>query len=210
MVKQLLRASMVALFGAALLSGCDPAPSTHSYIDRKHGLAEGVRVVCWPLQGWGAFGTSNLLGWLMVPAYRGVGNAGELMSVQFIGPNRGEKLNACVSIKGGSFTVGEIRPGDVAYVVEGVAHAWTLHAVTRKAAVVCFGAGNLEVIAQAVMVAGAVPVIVADRGMEAKAAAIAERLGCGCAALPADLEAGQDVNDLYLRRGAAAVMKVIV
>ncbi|MDI3384015.1 toprim domain-containing protein [Xenophilus aerolatus] len=187
----------------------DLAPAAHAYIERKHGQVEGMRVVCWPLDGWGAFYSTNLLGWLMVPAYSSVGNAGGLMSVQFIGPNRGEKLNACVPIKGGSFTVGELRPGDVAYVVEGVAHAWTLNAVTYRAAVVCFGAGNLEVIAEAVMAAGAVAVIVPDRGMEVKAARIAERLGCRYAPLPADLPHGHDVNDLFIQRGAAAVLEVV-
>jgi hypothetical protein len=187
----------------------DPAPSTHGYIERKHGLAQGVRVVCWPLEGWGAFNSTNLLGWLMVPAYSGVGNGGKLMSVQFVGPNRGEKLNACVPIKGGSFTVGELRPGVVAYVVEGVAHAWTLNAVTHKAAVVCFGAGNLEIIAEAVMASGAVPVIVPDRGMEVKAGGIAQRLGCRWAPLPADLANACDVNDLFLMRGADAVREVV-
>ncbi|MGJ7570859.1 AAA family ATPase [Variovorax sp. RB2P76] len=187
----------------------DEAESDHGYITRKQGKPDGLRVVPWPLLGWGKFKGQSLLGWLMVAAYSGVGNTGDVMSVQYIGPNKGEKLNAAVPIKGGSFTVGKLKRGEKAYIVEGIGHAWSLNAVTGSPAVAAFGAGNIEVIAAAVQAAGAIAVIVPDRGKEEQAARIAASLGCVSAPLPADLENGADVNDLHLERGDDAVRAVV-
>lgn len=187
----------------------DEAQPGHDYIIRKEGKPDGLRVVSWPLRGWSKFKDHSLEGWLMVPAFHDVGNAGDVMSIQFIGPNNGQKLNAPVPIKGYTFTVGELKQGEKAFIVEGIGHAWSMNTVTGGAAVVSFSASNIEVVAAAVQAAGAIPVIVPDRGKEADAARIAARLGCGYAPLPADLADGADVNDLHLVRGDDAVRAAV-
>ncbi|MEQ6614199.1 AAA family ATPase [Pseudomonas aeruginosa] len=184
----------------------EPATAVHPYITRKGGTPKGLRVVSWPLQGWGDFKGRSLQGWLMVPVRAADGS---LVSVQYIGPNGGEKLNAPGCQMAGTFTVGELAQGAPAYIVEGIGHAWSVHTVTGKAAVVSFGAGNIEKAAAAIKAAGAAPVIVPDRGKEEQAKAAALRLGCACALLPDDLEEGADVNDLHLSRGADAVLAVL-
>lgn len=201
-------AHKLAAFRGHFANG-DAAQSDREYIIRKQGKPDGLRVVSWPLRGWGAFKGRSLLGWLMVPVYSGVGNTGELMSIQFIGPNKGEKLNAPLPIKGGSFTVGELKQGEKVYIVEGIGHAWSVNAVDGGPAAVSFGASNIEATAAAVQAAGGNPVIVPDRGQEVAAARIAARLGCSYAPLPQDLPKGADVNDLHLQRGDDAVRAVI-
>lgn len=187
----------------------DSAKPGHSYITRKLGFSTDLREVSWPLPGWSDFKGADLNGWLMVPAYFGVGNSGELMSIQFIGPRSGEKLNAPAPIKGFTFTVGELKNNETAFVVEGVGHAWSLNAVTGYPAVVAFGASNIEVVAAAVKNSGAMPVIVPDRGKETDAARIAFRLACGYVELPEEMKSGSDVNDLFVQRGAEAVHAVV-
>jgi hypothetical protein len=184
----------------------DPASVDHPYILRKAGKADDLRIVGWPKEVKGR----RVLGWLMVPAYSGVGNFGEPMSIQFIGPGSREKLNAPgAPIKGCSFTIGKLEPGKKTYVAEGVGHIWTLNGVTGEPAVMTFGASGIEAATQNLIEVGSVPVIVPDRGKEAEAAGIAARLGCWYAPLPGDLPDGADVNDLHLQRGAAAVRAVL-
>lgn len=184
-------------------------PVDNDYVIKKHGKADGLRSVSWPLRGWSQFKDRSLDGWLMIPAYAGVGNTGDVMSIQFIGRNRGEKLNAPTPIKGYTFTVGELKKGEKAFIVEGIGHAWSMNIVTDRPAVVSFGAGSIEIVAAAVQKEGAIPVIVPDRGKEADAARIAARLGCWYAPLPEDLPIGSDVNDLHLARGDDAVRAVV-
>lgn len=183
-----------------------PAPANHPYIERKHGTPDGLRLVSWPLRGWAEFKGRTLEGWLMVPV---LGADGVLSSIQFIGPNGGEKLNAPGCRMAGTFTVGQLEDGAPAYIVEGIGHAWSINAVSGRAAVVSFGAVNIEKAAAAAKAAGALPVIVPDRGKEDQAKAAALHLGCACTTLPADLREAADINDLHLERGAEAVLGVL-
>ncbi|MGC5883600.1 PriCT-2 domain-containing protein [Ralstonia pseudosolanacearum] len=183
-----------------------PATADHGYIARKHGAPDGLRLVSWPLQGWAAFKGRSLEGWLMVPVRT---PSGELASIQFIGSNGGEKLNAYGCPMTGTFTVGTLDHGAPAYIAEGIGHAWSLHAITSRAAVVSFGAANIERAAATIKAAGAVPVIVADRGKESEARDAAMRQGCEYVTLPADMANGADVNDLHLERGADAVREAV-
>ncbi|WP_367394984.1 VapE domain-containing protein [Cupriavidus sp. Agwp_2] len=182
------------------------ATAAHGYITRKHGTPDGLRLVSWPLQGWAAFKGRSLEGWLMVPV---LGADGKMVSIQFIGPSGGEKLNAFGCPMAGTFTVGTLQHDTPAYIVEGIGHAWSLHEVTGHAAVVSFGAANIEKAAATIKAAGAVPVIVADRGKEGDARAAAIRQGCEYVTLPADMTNGADVNDLHLERGADAVREAV-
>lgn len=194
-----------------LWDGGQPAPPDHPYIIRKGGSPEGLRVVSWPLEGWGPFRGHNLQGWLMVPAWA---PNGELVSLQFIGPEATsptQKLNAAGCPMEGAFIVGEVANAQPVAVVEGIGHAWSIHEVTGTPAVVAFGVANMERAAIAARKAGGEPVLVPDRGKEDKARDVAARLGCALAALPDDFDSanGDDINDLHQERGAAAVQAVM-
>lgn len=181
-----------------------PAAPDHPYIRRKWGLPDGLRMIRGPLEGWGPFKGRDLAGWLAVPAYD---PRGALQSVQLIGPAKGEKLNAPgASLTGATFTLGQMTPGGVAYIVEGLAHAWTCHHLTGAPAVVTFGKAGLSRAAEAARAAGARPVVIADRGAEAEAEAAARASGGGWVALPDDLINGADINDLYQMRGDRAAL----
>lgn len=182
-----------------------PAPADHPYIVRKGGSADGLRVVRGPMKGWGKYRDADLGGWLVVPIKSA---AGSLESLQFIAPD-GRKLNSWGSKIDGTFTVGALAPGKTAYIGEGIGHAWSLNAVTGNAAVVAFGASNIERAALAAKSAGAQPIIVPDRGQETTAADAAMRVGCAYAPLPSDLAQGSDVNDLHQACGPDAVRAML-
>lgn len=173
----------------------EPATNDHPYIVRKHGKPDGLRVVTQDIKS----GRQSLKGWLAIPVYSSSGN---LVSLQFVGPNKGEKRNATGCPMDGTFTIGGLRKGQKAYIVEGIGHAWSVNAVTGCAAVVSFGAGNIRKAADIIKAAGAQPIIVPDRGKEAEAF----RTGFPVAVLPSDLADGKDVNDLHQERGADAVL----
>jgi len=183
-----------------------PAPADHPYITRKRGTPDGLRVVSWSMRGWGAFKGQPIDGWLMVPV---LDKAGALASIQFIGPESGQKLNAFGCPIAGLFMVGDLQQDKPAYIVEGIGHAWSMNSVTRRAGVVTFGAANIGKACAAIKAAGAKPVIVADRGKENEARLHAQKHECDYVTLPEDMPAGQDVNDLHLARGDDAVLAVL-
>lgn len=182
-----------------------PASADHPYIIRKHGSPDGLRVVRGTMKGWGKHPDADLDGWLAVPVRSADGS---LASIQFIAPD-GRKLNAWGCPMAGTFTVGALVAGASVYVVEGIGHAWSLNAATGHPSIVSFGAGNISRAVAMAKGAGALPVIVPDRGKEAEGEAAAARHACGYAPLPADLPDGADVNDLHLERGADAVRAVV-
>lgn len=181
------------------------ASADHPYIARKGGAPDGLRVVNWPLEGWGPFKGQNLSGWLMVPV---VDKAGAVRNVQFIGPGKGQKLNGAGKMAG-TFTLGKIEAGARAYVAEGIGHAWTVRKVIGAAAVVSFGKGNLRAAGEAVKAAGGVPVLVADRGAEAETERAAAELGAAWVRLPEDMPDGADINDLAARDGDEAAAEIL-
>ncbi|MGL9320701.1 PriCT-2 domain-containing protein, partial [Salmonella sp. C3222] len=176
----------------------EPATAEHPYIMRKWGKPDGLRVVTQDIRS----GSKSLKGWLAIPVWSSSGN---LVSLQFVGPNKGEKRNASGCPMDGTFTAGKLEKGQKAYIVEGIGHAWSVNAVTGCAAVVSFGAGNIRKAADIIKAAGAVPVIVPDRGKESDAF----RTGFAVAALPSDLAEGKDVNDLHQEQGADAVLAAL-
>lgn len=181
-----------------------PATADHPYIAKKGGKPDGLRVVSWPMRGWGPHKDQNLQGWLMVPVHAADGS---LASIQFIGRDS-EKLNAAGAMAG-TFTIGILEKGEPAYIVEGIGHAWSVNAVTGRAAVVSFGSSNIEKATAAIKAAGAAPIIVPDRGQEDRAKQAAMRHGCTYVMLPDDLHAGADVNDMHMERGADAVRAIL-
>ncbi len=185
---------------------CEPATSDHEYIRRKRGLPNELRVYpqsAPPLVIRG----EDVRGWLAVPCRDLSGN---LQTLQFVPPHKGDKLNlpGC-SFGDGMHTVGEIS--DCVYVTEGIGQAWAIHAATGYAAAVCFGAGRMRTVAAALRerYPSASLVLVPDRGKEAQAAAIAAALSCQWIELPSDKPDNYDANDYALEHGADALAALL-
>ena len=184
---------------AEVLARCKPLES-HAYIDRKAAAGvplEGLRVV--PEGDSLRVAGQSMAGALVVPAYGPDG----LQSLQLI-PPQGKKVNlpGC-PMSGAFFTVGEMVPGGIAYVVEGIGQAWACWQATGRPAVVCFGCGNMGKVA-AHLRAGdpdALLVLVPDRGQEAKAQEIAQEVGAAVVYMPEDAPANFDANDLAQAQG---------
>ena len=176
---------------------CESATWEHAYIERK--AAQGVpledlRVV--PAGDSLRIGGNSMAGALAVPAYAGDGT---LQSLQLI-PPQGKKMNLPgAPMAGASFTVG--TPGDgPLYLAEGIGQAWAIWQATGRAAVCCFGWGNVGTVAKQLQ--GHALVLVPDVGKEAQAEAIARELGCSVAAMPQGEADNFDCNDLAQRDGA--------
>ncbi|MBN9406651.1 MAG: AAA family ATPase [Burkholderiales bacterium] len=183
---------------------CEPATNAHAYIERK--AAQGVpldtlRVVPQgdPLRS----GGNSMAGALAVPAYAADGT---LQSLQLI-PPQGKKMNLPgAPMAGASFTVG--TPGDgPLYIVEGIGQAWACWQATGRAAVCCFGWGNVGTVAKQLQ--GRALVLVPDVGKEAQAEAIARELGCSVAAMPQGEADNFDCNDLAQRDGADVLAELL-
>jgi len=183
-----------------------PATAAHGYIERKGGQPDGLRVYPASASPITILG-HDVRGWLVVPAFDA---QGALATVQFIPPAAGvQKLNLPGHQVRGFFTVGELRAGEAAYIVEGIGQAWSAHAATGCAALVAFGAGNQAKVAAAAKAAGARPVLVADRGKESACERAAQGLGCTWVAMPPDMPANGDLNDLQQAEGSEAVAAVL-
>ena len=184
---------------------CIPATQAEAYINRKHGKPDGLRVypaTASPLVIRG----QNVAGYLAVPCWSG----GQLQTLQFIPPDKGDKLNlAGASFNDGFFTVGEIA--DRAYIVEGIGQAWAVNQATGAAAVVCFGAGRMNTVARVLREQnpGAVLVVVPDRGKENQAAAIAAAVTGQWVEMPADKPGNYDANDYLQEAGADALAALL-
>jgi len=103
----------------------------------------------------------------------------------------------------GWFTVGEIKPGEPLYIVEGLGTAWAVWMATGAAAVVAFGAGNMGKVATALRQSddAARLVLVPDKGKENDAHKIAAETRAAVAAMPAGEANNFDANDLMARDG---------
>ncbi len=186
-----------------IFNRCEPATNAHPYITQKRAAGvplDGLRVV--PAGDGLTIAGQNMAGFLMVPAYA---PDGDMQSAQFIPPpGAGKKVNLPgASMAGATFTVGELVPGGVAYIVEGIGQAWACWQATGAAAVVCFGAGNMGKVAKALRAQGpsARLVVVPDVGKEAEAMKIATDVAGMVAAMPDGWEKNSDVNDLAQRDG---------
>lgn len=176
---------------------CIPADAADGYIFRKKGKPDGLRVYptsASPLVIRG----QNVAGYLVVPCWSG----DKLQTLQFIPPATGDKLNLPgASFSDGFFTVGAIT--DRAYICEGIGQAWAVHRATGCAAMVAFGAGRMEKVAQVLRERfKSLPlVMVPDRGKENQAAEIARAVGGAWIELPDDKPANYDANDYAAEHG---------
>ena len=190
---------------------CLPATTGHAYAQAK-GLAGA------PLEGLGVLpdgdplriAGQNMAGALVVPAH---GPDGVLQSLQLIPPpGAGKKMNLPGALMAGaSFTVGELVPGGLVHMCEGIGQAWACWQATGAAAVVCFGWGNVARVAADLRQRepAAKLVLVPDAGKDADAAKIALELGCAVAYMPPDEPNNFDANDLAQRDGADVLAELL-
>lgn len=180
----------------------EPATADHPYIRRKLGLVDGLRVH----RGTVRIAGRSIDGALLVPAFNAVG---ALQTWQAILPD-GTKLNCSGRGISGWCKVGGPIEGTV-YLVEGIGQAWAAHQATRQPALCCFGWGNVQKVAKAVLDAfpGVSLAIIADVGKEADARAVGAQLGARVVTLPADLGQNGDINDLHRRDGLQAVADLL-
>lgn len=190
---------------AEVWSRCLPADAADAYIDRKRGNPDSLRIypaTAAPLIIRG----QNMAGYLALPCWDGA----DLQTLQFIPPDGGDKLNLPgASFGSGFFTVGEIT--DRAYVVEGIGQAWAVNQATGAAAVVCFGAGRMGTVAQALKAKhpAARLVIVPDKGKEGDAEKIAAAVAGQWVAMPADQPKNFDCNDYAAEHGNEALAALL-
>ena len=184
---------------------CEPATNCEAYIDRKQGRPDGLRV--YPAKGEPLIiRGQNVTGYLVIPCWSG----NELQTLQFIPPDKGDKLNlAGASFGKGFFTVGQII--DRVYICEGIGQAWAVNQATGKAAVVCFGAGRMARVAAVVRAEfpSARLVIVPDKGKEIQAAKIVAVVSGQWIAMPADKPSNYDANDYALEFGTDALAALL-
>lgn len=186
--------------GAAdIWARCEAATNGHPYVVKKQ--AAGVALDCLRMVPAGDNLTIKrecMAGALVVPVMQ---QDGTLSSLQFI--TASEKLNLPGHSVDGRFIVGELVPGGVAYICEGIGTAWACWQATGAAAVVCFGAGNMGKVAKALREQdpSARLVVVPDVGKEKQAADIAADVSGMVATMPAGEANNFDANDLAQRDG---------
>lgn len=190
---------------------CKPATAAHSYIIAKAAQGcplETLRTVPEgdPLRIAG----ESMAGALVLPVSR---PDGSVSSLQFIPPpevaarlkakGRPGKLNLPGASLEGWHTVGELTPGGVAYVVEGIGQAWAAWQATGRPAVCAFGWGRVRGVTEALRQQdpAARLVLVPDAGKEADAERIAKETGALFVTMPEGWPQNSDVNDLMQREG---------
>ena len=192
-------------------SRCEVATAQHPYIAQKQAAGvplDGLRVL--PAGDGLRIGGEPMAGSLVVPVIRA---DGFISSLQFIAPpdvaarlkakGKPGKLNLPGCPVQGSFTVGELLPGGMAYIVEGIGAAWSCWQATGAAAVVCFGSGRMRAVAAELRQCDAAArlVLVPDTGKESDAAKIALEVGAAVVNMPPCWPQNSDVNDLAQREG---------
>ena len=183
-----------------------PSPFAHPYMEKKRGVPDGVRVYpasAPPLTIQG----QNVADWLVLPCWSG----DKLQTLQFV-PGDGPKLNLPgASFNDGFFTVGEIAASARVFIVEGIGQAWACNSATGDAAVVCFGAGRMATVAEALRatVPAAKLVLVPDRSKENQAEQIAAAINGEWCELPKDKPDNYDVNDYGLEYGCDALADLL-
>ncbi|RQZ40045.1 DNA primase [Burkholderia sp. Bp9099] len=194
---------------AATFAGYPLATADHPYIVAKRGNPDGLHVV--PVDASLTIQGKCVAGWLAVPV-RSLDGA--LQTIQYIpAPGGGKKLNAPgASFGDGLFVVGEIVPDGTAYIAEGIGQVWSCSkADYHAAAIVAFGSGRVRAVAK--LLRERYPatriVIVADKGKEAEAQAIARDVGGAWVEMPADKPANYDANDYERDHGGEALADLL-
>jgi putative DNA primase/helicase len=204
---------------SAVWNSCVSAPPDHPYLVRKGMAPDGLRVAPVGVRIAG----ESCAGWLALPIWNV--ETRMLQGVQFVSPAAGSpklSLPGC-RISGGALIVHpdatDGRPDDaafsagVAYLCEGVATAATVFQSTGRAAVTCFGKGNLGTVARSLRSRfPALRVILCpDRGAEPQAEEIVRAIGMPAAwvALPSELPPNYDLNDYAGTEGLEVVRDLL-
>jgi putative DNA primase/helicase len=197
---------------------CEPATAEHGYITAKAAAGVplgGLRVV--PAGDPMRIAGAPMAGALVVPCWDG----DKLATLQFIttgdtaarlkAAGKPSKLNLPNASVKGWFAVGDLLPGGVVHIVEGIGQAWAVWQATGAAAVVAFGAGNMGKVAAALRQRDATArlVICPDTGKESDAARIAAEHGCAVAAMPEGEPSNFDVWDYAAREGGDALAALL-
>jgi putative DNA primase/helicase len=151
-----------------------------------------------------------MAGALVLPVTRADGT---LSSLQFIAPpevsdrlkaaGKPNKLNLPGARMEGWFAVGELVPGGVVYVCEGIGQAWACWQATGNGAVACFGWGRVRAVVTELRGrdSAAALVLVPDVGKQLDAEEIARDVNAAVACMPEGWPDNSDVNDLAQRDG---------
>ena len=192
-------------------SRCEPATNGHGYILSKKaaGVPLGdLRLV--PAGDSLHIAGQAMAGSLAVPAFA---PDGTIQTIQFIpAPGAGKKLNLPgANVSGAWHTVGELVPGGVVHIVEGIGQAWACWQATGHPAVVCFGAGNIGKVAAALRQGdeSARLVMVPDVGKEGDAAKIAAEVGAAVAAMPSGKPSNYDASDYAQEHGVTELERLL-
>ena len=204
---------------AEVWSHCEPATTAHPYIMGKRAAGvplDGLRVM--PADDRLTIQGEPMAGALVVPVMR---QDGTISSLQFVPPpevadrlkakGKPGKLNLPGASLEGWFTVGEMVPGGVVHVCEGIGTAWACWQATGAAAVVCFGWGRVRAVAAEVRQhdTSARLVLVPDVGKEQDADRIAADVGAAVARMPEGWPRNSDACDLALRDGLDALVTML-
>lgn len=195
------------------------APADHPYLVRKEMPHHGLRIA---QSNELSIAGQDCEGWLMLPVWN-VASL-KLQSLQAVSPAGGKKLSLPGHpIKGGALVFHEdapdCRPDDAAfaageaYLCEGAATAASVHRATGRAAVCCFGKGNVADVAAALRkrFPGLRIVLCPDRGAEVQAGEIVRQIGAPAAvvALPEHLPQNADLNDYAATAGIEGVRELL-
>ena len=208
---------------AEVWSRCDPATNAHPYIMGKRATGvplHGLRVL--PAGDRLTIQGEPMAGALVVPVLRADGTAS---SLQFVPPpevadrlkakGKPGKLNLPGASLEGWFTVGEVVPGGVVHMCEGIGTAWACwqasHSNPSAAAVVCFGWGRVRTVAAELRERdpSARLVLVPDVGKEQDADRIAADVGAAVARMPDGWPQNSDASDLAMRDGGEALQAML-
>jgi hypothetical protein len=195
---------------AEVWSRCEAATTAHPYVQAKSAVGaplDTLRVL--PADDRLRIMGESMAGALVVPCWDG----DTLATLQFIAvgdaaarlkaAGKTSKLNLPGASVKGWFTVGDVVPGGVVYVCEGVGAAWACWQATGAASVVALGSGNIARVAADLRQrdASARLVLVPDVGKESDAEKIARDVGAAVAAMPEGEADNFDANDLAQRDG---------
>jgi len=198
---------------------CEAATSEHPYIVSKGAAGvplENLRVL--PAGDALHIAGEPMAGALVVPVNRADGS---ISSLQFIAlpevaarlkaQGKPGKLNLPGATLEGWHTVGEVVPGGVIHICEGLATAWACWQATGGAAVVCCGWGRVRTVAAELRArdASARLLICPDVGKEQDAEKIAQEVGAAVAYMPQGEANNFDASDLAARNGSDVLAELL-
>ena len=200
-------------------SRCEQATNAHPYIVAKQAAGvplDGLRVL--PAGDALRIAGEPMAGSLVLPVHRADGS---ISSLQFIAlpdvaarlkaQGKPGKLNLPGASMEGWHTVGEVLPGGVVHICEGVATAWACWKATGAAAVACCGWGRVRAVAAELRArdASARLVLVPDTGKEQDADKIAQDVGAAVAYMPQGEANNFDACDLAAREGGDVLAELL-